>query len=85
MALYFNTMPDPRQRAKPQSSSQTTMSRILSWPYISPDLNPNTRNWNELERCVQGRVNAPANVRELFQALKQELVAIPEQVIHNLI
>ena len=52
---------------------------------MSPDLNPNKHAWNELERHVQGRVNTPENVHELFQVLKQEWVAIPVQVIHNLI
>ena len=44
---------------------------------MSSDLNPNKHTWNELERRARGRVNAPANVRELFPALKQEWVAIP--------
>ena len=30
-------------------------------------------------------MNAPADVRELFQAIQQEWVAIKEQVIYNLI
>ena len=52
---------------------------------MSPDLNQNKQTWNKLERRVRGRMNAPANVRELSQALQQERVAIPAQVIHNLI
>ena len=52
---------------------------------MSPDLNPNRHTSNSLETWIWGRVNTPANVRELFQALKQEWVAIPAQVIHNLI
>ena len=59
--------------------------QIYPWPPLSPDFNPNKLSMNKLERRVRGRVNAPANVRELFQALKQEWVAIPTKVIHNLI
>ena len=51
--------------------------QILPWPSVSPDLNPNKHTWNELERHVQGRVNTPANVRELFQSLKQVWATIP--------
>ena len=52
---------------------------------MSPDSKPNKHAWNELGKRVRGRVNAPANVHELFQALKQEWVAIPAQMIYNLI
>ena len=51
---------------------------------MSPDLNPIERIRDKLDRHVQGRVNAPANVTELFQAHQQEWVAIAAQVIHNL-
>ena len=83
LALYFTTtMPDPVHHAASHSSSPTTTSKILSWSSTSPDLNLNKHTWNELETRVRGRVNAPENVRELFQALKQEWVAIPAQVIY---
>ena len=86
MALYFNmTMPDPKHHATSHSSSPMIMSKILPWHSMSPDLNPNKHTGNRLERCVRGKVNAPATVCELFQALKQEWVAIPAQVIDNLI
>ena len=85
-ALYFNmTMPDPVPHATPHSSSPRTTAKILPWPSISQDLNPNKDTWNEWERCVRGRVHAPENVCELFQALEREWVPIPAQVIHNLI
>ena len=58
--------------------------KILSWPSTSPDSNPNKHTWNKLDRCIQGSVNAPANVCELLQALKQEWVAIPAHVIHKI-
>ena len=75
----------PMQHAASHSSSPTATSKILPWLSMSPDLTPNKHTWNELERRVRGRVNAPANVRQLFQALKQESLAIPAQVIYNLI
>ena len=46
--------------------------QILPWLSMSPDLNPSTHTCNELERCVRGKVNAFANVHELFQALRKE-------------
>ena len=52
---------------------------------MSPDLNPNKHTWSDLERRVPVRAGAHANVRELSQALKQEWVVIPVQVIYNLI
>ena len=85
MALYFNTTKaDPMQHA-PHSSSPTKTSTVLPWPSLSPELNPNKHAWNESERRFRDRVNAPANVRELFQTLKQQWVPIPAQVIYNLI
>ena len=86
MALYFSvTIPDPMQQATPHSSLPTSMSQILLWPSMSPDLNKETHTWQELERCVQGRKNTPANILEPFQTLKQGWVAIPAQLIYNLI
>ena len=73
--------------ARPYSARHSTQFlannnvQNLSWPSMSPDLNPNQHTWKELG----GRVNDLANVRELFQALWQEWVAIPAQVIQNLI
>ena len=65
MSLYFNsTMPDRMQHATPHSSTPTTMSKILPWPSMSLDLNPNKHTWNELERRVRGRMNAPTKVHE---------------------
>ena len=54
-------------------------------PCAQISLDPVEYTWDELDRRVWGRVNTPVNVLELFQALQQEWVAIPVQVIHNLI
>ena len=56
--------------------------KILPWPSLSPDLNPIE---HILDTCVRGRVSIPANVHELFKALRQEWVAIKAQMIHNMI
>ena len=55
--------------------------------YICPHLNPVAYISDELDKQVCGKWNALANMRKLFhfQALHQEWVAIPAQVIHNLI
>jgi len=45
---------------------------LLPWPSMSPDINPIEHLWDELDRRLRARVNAPANARELFQALQQE-------------
>ena len=72
MALYFDTTtPDPMQHATVLRENNV---QILPWPSMSPDLNPIEHVWDELDRRIGGRENAPADVRELFhfQALKQE-------------
>ena len=76
--------------ARPHAACNTTQFpannnvQVLPCLSMSPDLNANKHTKNELERRVRGRVNAPANVRELFQALQQAWVAIQARVIHNL-
>ena len=41
--------------------------------------------WDELDRRVRGRVIAPTNTTELFQALQEDWNNIPLQFIHNLL
>ena len=41
--------------------------------------------WDELGRQVQGAVNTPANVHQLFLAFRRSGVAIPVPQIHNMI
>ena len=58
---------------------------------MSPDLKQTEPVWDELDRRVWGRVNAPANMWYFFQALQQECggggkgEGIPAQAIHKLI
>ena len=74
------------QYAMPRSSSPPTTSKFSPrLPYPQINVNPIEHIWDELDRRVEGRVNARASVRELFQSLQQECVAIPAQMIHNLL
>ena len=83
MALYFNaTTPDPMQHAN-HTVPRQQQCQNSPLAFHVPRRNSNTLIWNELERRVWGRVNAPANALELSQALKQEWVAIPARVIPN--
>ena len=85
MALYFNTkMPNPMLHLTSHSSLPTTLSKFSPAFHVPICLNPIKHIWDKLDRCVQGRVSAPANVPELFQTLQQELVAVPVQVTHIL-
>ena len=53
----------PRQQQRPNSPLASHVSRLK-------------QHLERVDRHVRSRVNAPANVCELFQALKQEWVAI---------
>ena len=86
MVLYFNT-----DNTRPRAAHHTIQllannnGQSLPWFLMSPGLNPIQHVWVNLDKRVRGRVTAPANVRELFQALQQEWVAIQAEVSHNLI
>lgn len=80
-----------QDNARPHTARLTTQFLAannvngLPWPSMSPDLNPIEHMWDVLDRRVRERVNAPANMRELFQALQQEWATIPAQTVRNLI
>ena len=78
----MTTTPDVMQHT---TQFLTNNIQILPCPSMSPDLNPIKLIRDKLDRRVRGGVNASANVRELFQELQQEWVAILGQVIHHLI
>ena len=63
----------------------TNNVNTLPWPSLSPDLNPIEHVSDDLGRRLSARVNAPANRRELFQALQQEWTNIPQQTLRRLI
>ena len=57
---------------------------ILPWPSMSPDLNPIEHLWDELDRRVRTRPQAPTTHDELFQALQEEWNNIPLQCVQTL-
>lgn len=59
--------------------------RVLSWPAMSPDLNPIEHLWDELGRCVHNRINPPETLDQLRRALVAEWTNIPQAFIRNLI
>ena len=44
----------------------------LDWPPYSPDLSPIEHLWDEMDRRVRGRRNAPATLDQLGAALLEE-------------
>jgi len=57
--------------------------RVLPWPARSPDLNPIEHVWDILGRRMQHR--ACQNLNQLFDALKEEWHAIPQEDLDSLI
>ena len=58
---------------------------MLPWPAISPDLSPIDHVWDELERRLRRRRNAPVTHQQLAQALQEEWFLIPRDFIRQLI
>ena len=54
--------------------------KVLPWPALSPDMNPNEHIWDFLDRKVRGTGNVH-NLRDLEYALIQEWNGIPSVVI----
>ncbi|GFY13606.1 transposable element Tcb2 transposase [Trichonephila clavipes] len=57
----------------------------MDWPARSPDLNPIEHVWDFLGRRLAARTLPPVTIRELRLALKDEWVAMPQQLIDTLI
>ena len=80
-----------QDNARPHCARLTTQfltaNNILTlpWPSLSPDMSPIEHLWDELHRRVCRRDVAPANRRDLFQALQEEWAAIPQAHIRRLI
>jgi hypothetical protein len=80
-----------QDNARPHTARLTTAFltanniNTLSWPSLSPDLNPIEHIWDELDRRLRARANAPATRNELFIALQAEWAAIPQQTISHII
>ena len=77
--------------ARPHSARHTTQFlnqngvHVLPWPSMSPDMNPIEHLWDELDRRVRGRPEAPTTRQELFNALQVEWDAMPQQLIRRLV
>ena len=56
----------------------------LDWPRCSPDLSPIEHLWDEMDRRVRGRRNAPATLDQLMAALLEEWDKIPMRRIEAL-
>lgn len=80
-----------QDNARPHTARLTTAVftanniNTLPWPSLSPDLNPIEHIWDELDRRLRARANAPATPNELFRALQEEWEAIPQQTIRDFI
>ena len=57
--------------------------QVLPWPARSPDLNPIEHVWDILGRRMKSR--ACLNLRELWDALREEWSSIPQEDLDNLI
>lgn len=70
-------------------SAQETMVYILQnvphyliWPAFSPDLSPIEQVWSYIKKRLAGqRFDDPD---QLFDAIEQEWLAIPDEIIHNI-
>lgn len=57
----------------------------MDWPARSPDLNPIEHLWDVLGRQTRANLPPGANLEVLAQVLQQEWLAIPGNILHNLI
>ena len=55
----------------------------MTWPSVSPDLNPIEHLWDELGRRVRARPVQPQNLQQLEVALNQEWARIPQNVVRR--
>ncbi|GFU34307.1 transposable element Tc3 transposase [Trichonephila clavipes] len=64
---------------------ETKNIQRMSWPAISPDLNPIEHVWNMLERKIATLSHPPSSVRELKKASQEAWNRLSPQLIHHLI
>ena len=80
-----------QDNARPHVAQLTTQFladnnvQTIPWPDMSSDMNPIEHLWDELDRRLRQRDVAPANLRQLSFALREEWAAIPQQQIQRLI
>ena len=58
------------------------LTNVITWPAVSPDMNPTEHIWDYLGRTVRARGNVH-NIRDLENALIQEWNNIPNVVIRR--
>lgn len=73
-----------RARAVNDFLQQHQVTR-MDWPARSPDLNPIEHLWDELGRRTRAHLPPGANLEALANLLQQEWLAIPQNILHNLI
>ena len=61
-----------------------TCIRVMHWSARSPDLNPTEHTWGILSRRIRQLQHHPDNVRNLIDALVQELHAVPLNGIRSM-
>lgn len=59
--------------------------QVMSWPALSPDINPIEHLWDQLKRRVRSRNPVPTTINELRVALLEEWDGIPQDIIKKLI
>ena len=57
----------------------------LPWPSKSTDLNPIEHLWDELERRLRQRQQAPTNLQDLWNAVQEEWNNIPQYKVRKLV
>uniref|UniRef100_A0A8C4DZG6 Tc1-like transposase DDE domain-containing protein n=1 Tax=Dicentrarchus labrax TaxID=13489 RepID=A0A8C4DZG6_DICLA len=62
-----------------------SLTRSLSWPALSPYLNPIENLWDQLSRHVEGHHPATQNLNDLRAVLQEEWNAMPQQTISRLV
>lgn len=57
----------------------------LEWPPYSPDLSPIEHLWDEIDRRIRRRPQAPQNLQQLTDAIIEEWDRLPQRKINTLV
>src|SRR5262245_46898689 len=57
--------------------------QTINWPSNSPDLNPIENMWMVMKNNIEKRM--PKDITQLTQFLNEEWMAIPQEIVNNLI